>query len=339
MRGIDANLVRLMEEDYNALHGGLCMAKDRLKRIPNARFGDYTIFQTAGRREYNIRKGGAPITECYLCTRMRSGILMRGKTFIVPDPVPFAAQHFLLRFVNNASNGEMRAPSARVQLTAASQEHRELLTADDIDSCVDLARETGFLVCQSMRGSGASVPNHIHAHAFEQGVPDALSLPWLDRAAVGLVRREAALTLSRSLTPAYGTLIEMERGSIGSRVARVFGTLRIPFNLVAGYGEPFHNHWVFVFWRTRESPLHPLFSDAVTGRWKFGFSEMLGLFEFKSEEQFLGLSQEILNRSLAETTVCDEALRERIETLLLEPPGSWTSGRGDRLNQHIPSSG
>ncbi len=322
--GIDANLVRLMEEDYNALHAGFCTARDRIRRIPNTRFGDYTIFQTAGRREYNIRKGGPPITECYLCTRMLSGILMRGKTFIVPDPVPFAAQHFLLRFVNNASNGRMRGPPGRVQLTAANQEHRELLTADDIDSCVGLARETGFLICQSMRGSGASVPNHIHAHAFKQGVSDALSLPWLDRAAVDRVHSEAVLALSRTLTPSYGTLIETEHCNIGSRIARVFGALRIPFNFVAGFGKPFLKHWVLVFWRTRESPLHPLFSDAVTGRWKFGFSEMLGLFEFKSEEQFVGLNKEILDRSLAETTVCDESLRERIETLLLEPTGHRT---------------
>ncbi|MDQ1248742.1 MAG: hypothetical protein QG597_3115 [Actinomycetota bacterium] len=309
-----------MTEDYRAVHGDLCPVIDRQRAIPNEPFGEYRIFQTAERRKYNLRTSGPRIRDCYLCTRMASGILVRGRTLVVPDPFPFAAHHFLIRFVGDAHTESIIAPFVRTRIAAAVQEHREQLTADDIDRCLTLACETGFLVCESMRGSGASVPDHIHAHAFARDVPGALSLPWLKPGSVGLTYQSADISLYRALTPAYGVLIETKQPDAGARVVYTSEILGLPYNLIVGYGEPFRDYWVFVFWRTRESPRHPLFCHPATGTWKFGFSEMLGLFEFKSEAQFLGLTEEILAQALLETTIADEVMRERVERLLRDPP-------------------
>jgi hypothetical protein len=322
MNGIDEHLVRLLTQDYQAVHGDLRPVTDRQRAIANPPFGDYVIFQTAQRREYNVRRSGVPITECYLCTRMTCGILVNGVTFLVPDPVPFAAQHFLVRFVNTCDD-RTSAPPTRVQLATTDQEHRENLTADDIDSCFRLARETGFLVCASMRGSGASVPSHIHVHAFGRNAAGSLALPWLNGASVLLTCQREDTSLYRTLTPGYGILVETERPNVGSQIVGAYEALKLPYNLIVGYGRPFRGYWTFIFWRTRESALHPLFCDLETGRWRFGFSEMLGLFEFKSEEQFLGLTKGILARSLLDVTISDPVLRERAEALLLrDPPGS-----------------
>jgi len=219
-------------------------------------------------------------------------------------------------------------------ITAREQCHIDTPLAAHIDGCIAFAQVSSFLVCQSMRGSGASVPEHIHAHAFKRCGPDPLFLPLLNPTFVTKTRVAGDFRLSRFQTPAYGTLLQGASSCLGARIARVYDVLKIPFNLVAGTGRPFRESWVLVFWRTKEQPSHPIFSDELMGTWRFGFSEMLGLFEFKSDRQYNELDKTLLGEALEETTVMDESVRAAIEELLLMPPGSKglaaSSCRNDR---------
>ena len=106
--------------------------------------------------------------------------------------------------------------------------------------------------------------------------------------------------------------------SFGRRILNTSNVLSLPINFISGYGWPFGESWILIFWRTKDSPSHPIFNDKYTGLWKFGFSEMLGLFEFKSQKQYLYITKSILDHAMKETTIYDKNQQRHIEELLLE---------------------
>jgi hypothetical protein len=311
-------LAERMQSSYEQLHGAGSWQPEIVRSLAAADGTGYLLFRTARRHEYNRRcKQKAHAEKCALCEEMLEGIVFLDRLLIVPDPVPFARDHFLLRFLRPPAEVEPRTLFESRHVTQAEHVHREGLLATDISSCLMLAQATGDLVCLSMRGSGASVPEHIHAHAFRPGLSGSLTLPLLGPPAVRFRRDTGDVRLSLTTTPAFGTLLQGSPACLAQRLARTVDELRVPVNVVAGQGGPFRETWLLVFWRRKECPSHPLFRDDETGCWRFGFSEMLGLFEVKSLRQLQELTPAVLEEAMREATITHRELQAEIEESLL----------------------
>ncbi len=312
-----APLVERMRDDWERCHSLDDWRPEMARSLPTKDGGTFRLFRTEQRFEYNRRCRQAEHTAgCALCAEGLNGIVFLDRVLIVPDPVPFARGHFLLRFLRGHGEAAPRALFESRSVTEAEQDHRETLIASDVQNCLLLAEATGDLICLSLRGSGASFPQHLHAHAFRLGRSGSLKLPQLEPSSVRLSGDVEGVRLSVSTTAAFGVLLEGQPKRVALRLIRAVNRLALPVNLVAGHGGAFPGTWCLAFWREKECPSHPLFWDHETGPWRFGFSEMLGLFEVKSVRQFDELTPDLLENALRETTVDRQALRSRIEEAL-----------------------
>jgi glycosyltransferase involved in cell wall biosynthesis len=309
-------LAERMRASYVHVHGSEAWRPELVRHLVASDGTRYRLFRNRRRHEYNrssqARTHDGP---CALCAEQPCGIVFLDRVLVVPDPTPFASGHFLLRFLSGTPEPRSLFESRRV--APSEHAHREDLTATDIVGGLMLAQATGDLVCFSMRGSGASFPEHVHAHAFRRGLPGSLTLPLLAPSAVRLLRDADEVRLSRTTTPAFGALLQGKPDALAERLVRTADALRAPVNIVAGCGAPFGGTWLLSFWRGKECPSHPLFRDEETGWWRFGFAEMLGLFEVKSLRQLEELTPTILEDAMRETTITDRALQADVEEALL----------------------
>ena len=258
----------------------------------------------AANRRYDQRGD----SHCRLCgTRPRQGLIYREQLAIIPDAMPFFPHHMLLRPTAHAavSSPTDEGPTlSRGPVAGAHLDHRDHVLAEDLLTmarlCVDAP---SYMVTQAMRGSGASIPEHIHAHAFPRA---ATRFPLLEDAVDTL--RGSNSPCETIADPSFGVIVRADPEHTALSLAALQRALELPVNFylwveddlgLVGAGIP----------RVAELPSGPV-ALAEIG-WKFGAFEVAGLYDAKTEDIYWTMTAADAIEATRSVTVQDPRQQRR----------------------------
>jgi len=314
------DIQQVMEKTYKDMHSGPAPITEIAGRYePEEGPNRFRLFMTEKRQDYikrleeekSEREDFSKKKKCRLCCSSYA-IIYDDHLVIRPDPSPMYDYHMLITPLKGSSsleNFELINGSYRLAYVAKDMlDCRAYPTKRDIDAGVRLVQDTDYMVMQSMTGSGASIPEHIHAHAFKSSL---MKFPLLKEENFSELCQGREITVMKIESPSYGFMIQGDSGRYGAVINRLFNDFGVPFNLLLT--EVSRNIVALYFPRIKEIP-----DDPIYGIWQFGVTEMLGLFETKNHEQFNRLTYERLCQGLRDTTVQDSGVRKQMEKSLVQ---------------------
>lgn len=294
-----------MERFYSDKHGNKLQVAKRERRFESGRdpFQFELFLSGMERQEYEasireMEEQGDTVT-CRLCWGSQ-GIVYRNELAITADDTPFFPNHMLLRPLKEGSANTDRLPlSEHVTVGWIDKDEldcRDWFHPDDIKTMAQLVTESGYMVTQAMRGSGASIKKHIHGHAFPDTITD---FPLLDRRLFRPVQQKNGVSIYSVREPSYFLAVVAHE----EQIAEAFSGLRDHFgyasNNIIKIDHPGGTLGVYVP-RVKETPSGIIYED-----WKFGVFEVLGLFDVKTRAQYKNLDYESLYRAVMDVTVHD----------------------------------
>lgn len=238
---------------------------------------DLRLYEAAGHRY------------CRVCQRTRAkGLVYRDRLAIVPDPYPFFAHHMLLLPTHpDLIDDTFRSIGHNIKkglIDGCRLLHREFATTGDFRVMAQLAEEApSYMITQSVRGSGASIPEHIHAHAFPQ---TSSNFPLFTKRCFEPMELATNAWVMDSLS--YGVALEGGPADIADRMTGWVQRFGVPCNHYFRADESFGSLVGLLVPRRRETPPRPALVRAAG--WSFGAFEVLGLYDAKTEEIFEKLS-------------------------------------------------
>jgi hypothetical protein len=279
----------LMREMYELAHPpDSRVAKRETRRLAVGGPVDFEVFLSGMRRQQyeadNLAYEAAGRTNCRLCWQQES-LLYRNELAIAPDSHPFFPYHMLLRPVRPQQiDPTFEVVGRQVKRGSVGRQQLDCRPDFSFEDIVSLCRlvqaAPDYMVTQSMRGSGASIPEHIHAHAFLKTQTD---FPLLNRAC--FVRLEGARDVWVNRHVTYGLLVK----GAPEPIARLFVALReqggFHSNHYLKVDDAFGGSIGLYVPRVRQVPPFPRFVD-----WKFGAFEVLGLYDVKTPELYRTLT-------------------------------------------------
>ena len=322
-----SGLTSLMEKEYESIHPGPPPKTELAGRwvLDDGGLG-LRIFMAEKRQEYIknqsiiknpsiINPQGDGSKPCCLC-RSSSGIVYENQLLIRPDPFPMYQYHMqIIPLISELARDQFNCtPENRYKkgwVDVNLIDCRRHPTFEDLKSEMSLVKNSDYLIMQSMEGSGASVPNHIHSHAFKK---DIMKFPLLSKDRVEKDRAEifndGRSTIHRLPWPSYGFVFRAEEPIVAYLVNRLREKYGAPFNFLESQDQK----GIFGVYvpRCMEVPSNPLFKD-----WQFGVTEVLGLFEAKTRDQFDRLTARMLIDAVKEVTIQDPDQQKGIEQFLL----------------------
>jgi hypothetical protein len=305
-------LMREMYEAANPPDDRVAKAASRSLRVGAP--VEFEIFLSGMKRQKYEAQNRAYVesgdTACRLCWGQWS-LIFQDRLAVAPDSFPFFPYHMLLRPVLPeriaADRFETLAPDIkRGFVTKADLDCRDAFTDADIATlCALVEAAPEFMVTQSMRGSGASIPEHIHAHAF---LRSQTRFPLLQRrcfhACVGSPHAWVNTHVS------YVLVLCGAGASLARIIASLHGRFRIASNHYIQIDADFGGLAVGYVPRTATVPAVP---RLATAEWKFGAFEVLGLYDAKTSELYETLSADEACSATRSVTVQDSVLRQEIE--------------------------
>jgi len=264
------------------------------------------------REEYEARNREYEATgqkDCRLCWSKES-LVYRNQMAITADGIPFFPSHMLLRTVRPEridSTFEVIMPN--VKRGVVEKKHldcRPEFSREDIVTMGYLMKDAqDYIINQSMGGSGASIGEHIHAHAFLKTQTD---FPLLNPVCFTRLEGVQDVWVNRLIT--YGLLIRGEP----EKIAAVFAALRNEFGFPS-------NHYLKVddafggligLYVPRVELIPPL-SRFASVNWKFGAFEVLGLYDANTPEDYHTLTGDEVCAATKSVTLQDSHLQAAME--------------------------
>jgi hypothetical protein len=233
------DIQQVMEKTYKDMYPGPAPITEIMGRYePESGSNRFRLFMTERRQEYIKRlkeekpRGKGRERECPLCYSSHA-IVYDDHLVINPDPFAMYDYHMLIRPMKedvDPRSYELINGSYRLAYIAEDMlDCREYPTIRDIDAEVRLVEDTDYMVMQSMRGSGASVPEHIHAHAFKKNL---MRFPLLEVGNFREIYCAGRIRIMRTEGPSYGLLIQGDSSKYGTVIGKLFNIWKFPFNLL-----------------------------------------------------------------------------------------------------------
>jgi hypothetical protein len=270
--------------------------------------------------------------ECRMCFSGK-GIVYRDNVVITPDVIPFLGYHSLIRPLrqgldfNAGLDGFNDFGNYKTGfVTKDMLDCRKLPIASDIDSCVELASETGFSLLLGIKGTGGGVPEHVHFQAYVITGEGALELP--------LIRKKNFRELVKTKTmevlvmdePSFGFALLGDKSQYAAIVTKLYNQFKsyrnhdnvgLPFNLLLTRDSDLSDNVVAVYFpRTMEAPTSEVFVYE-DNTWRFGFGEIMGSLPARSMEQFENLTPQDVYWALKETTIGRGELKQEMKDSLI----------------------
>jgi hypothetical protein len=313
MKGM--NLTTLMRQMYDAVHASDGrVAKSASRTLTGIAPVECEIFLSGMRRqkyeEKNRTYSLSGRTDCRLCWPDTS-LVFRDRVAISPDSFPFFPYHMLLRPVRPESvkDSDFELIGQDLKHGLITPEHldcRDGFTREDLATFGALVEEApDYIITQSMRGSGASIPEHIHAHAF---LKTQTRFPLLEKSCFRQLPQDGRIWVNDHV--GYGLLV---RGT-ADFIADVFVLMRAEFKLPSNHyirmDEDFGGLIGLYVPRTRNLPS---ITRLATADWKFGAFEVVGLYDAKTADLYETLTSEEACRATSSVTVQDLGTRAAME--------------------------
>lgn len=237
----------------------------------------------------------------------KDSLVYRNQVALAPDGIPFFPYHFLLRPVDPTKLDEQFIESGLVDfrfglVTSEHLDVRRHFTYEDVINMAKLVKTfPSYMVSQSMEGSGASIEENIHAHAFPA---KETKFPLFNPSCASEIYRCSNLWFIDEIT--FGIIVS----GTPEDIAHVFNDLRNEFQLPSNHYIQARNDFdgltgLFVP-RTQRIPNVLRLAEAD---WKFGAFEVLGLFDAKNEEIYNTLTSDEGEEAIRSVTVQDFKLR------------------------------
>lgn len=298
------------------------VAKKENRHLPIAGPVDFEVFLSGmQRQEYEARNReyeAAGRKECRLCWA-RESLVYYDQMAIAPDGIPFFPYHMLLRPVRpECIDLTFEIVSLNVKRGVVEKAHLDCRAEFCFEDIVTMGRlvqdAEHYMITQSMGGSGASISEHIHAHAFLKMQTD---FPLLNRAYFTPLQGTTNVWVNNKHVT-YGLLIRDEPEVI----ATVFVALRDQFGLPSNHylrvDDAFGGLIGLYVPRVEQVPALPRIADAD---WKFGAFEVLGLYDAKTPELYQTLTAEEACAATSSVTLqdhqCQLDMEESCRAILL----------------------
>ncbi|OGM12637.1 hypothetical protein A2V80_01685 [Candidatus Woesebacteria bacterium RBG_16_39_8b] len=237
-------------------------------------------------------------TDCRLCWS-DSSIVYRRSLCITADIAPFFPYHMLLRpmkltarskSLTGIGNNIFVGKTEKIDLVC-----RNYFTKDDIKTMANLAQDSDYIVTQAMRGSGASIPEHIHGHAFPKTETE---FPLLNKRYFKLFWRQGNSSIYIIEEPTFAILVKGKSDLISDIFTKIRNEFGYPSNHIIKVDEDFGGLVGVYIPRVKETPGANIFHG-----WKFGVFEVLGLFDVETKERYLQLNYNSLFKAVREVTL------------------------------------
>lgn len=263
-------------------------------------------------RTYLQRRSGDSIGSCRLCYP-RDSIIYRKYLAITPDDFPFYKYHMLLRPLKKGFDKTNYVQiDQRIGLLHVNKYHldcRDYFTSEDVKIMSMLVQDTDYLITQSMKGSGASIPEHIHAHAIKR---NDLSFPLLDISLFNQIYLSQDINIFVLRLPSYAICIQSNPDIISHLFGCLSKRMNLPSNHIFCFNEKFGGLIGVYIPRIKEIPTGSKFYG-----WQFGAFEVLGLFCIKTLEVYYSLRYQELSNAIKEVTLHDYDKQKQIEDYLI----------------------
>lgn len=304
------DLQKVMDYSFNVKHNNLSLVAKSKSRIVSNKESVFELFLSGMKKqEYKeyIINNKVSVEDCLLC-RPCNSIVYKNYLSIVPDDYPFFPYHLLIRplkpiILNNKSSTSINKDVKLIELKSIDFDCRNYFNALDIKFMAQLVLETDYMITQSMNGSGASIPKHIHAHAIKQIVT---KFPLLLQNKNRIAYSNDGVSVAILEQPTFALVFQGSPDFISTEIA----ILSERFGFVSNhliYKESGKLIGIYVP-RVKESPNSENFKG-----WKFGAFEVLGLFDVKKNDQFFVLNYDDLFEAIKDVTIQDNLIRKIIE--------------------------
>jgi hypothetical protein len=309
-------LQRLMEYTYNVRHErSELMAKLHHRYEPAGDEHGFELFLSGMKRqEYEESNRAYEVRgdlRCRLCWSEDS-IIYQDHLAITADWIPFFPYHMLMRPLREDAviGGLVVGKDIKLMHVDVEQlDCRHYFTARDLEVMANLVLETDYLATQAMRGSGASVPEHVHSHAFKKTETD---FPLLNIRHFELLRQRDDTLAFVMRKPSYAVLIQGDSAFIGEVFEKLRDHFGYPSNHIITVDETFGGLIGVYVPRVREVP-----EDEVFTGWKFGVFEVLGLFDVKTERQYAELKYPDLWEAIQNVTLHEPRIQAEVEKYVM----------------------
>ncbi len=258
------------------------------------------------RQNYEISLSRKNVKKCPLCNSVE-GLIFEDSLIFTPDPVPFTYGHMLIRPLKNSSNHNKATIPRIKKIHKDELACRTEITKQDITAILKFVEEEkSYMILQSESGSGASIPEHIHAHCF---LKKRFDFPLLR-----FIKPQESLCLSNvKILPelTFGVAVSGCSEYIATSFERLDELCSFPVNRIFFWDQSIKQLTGVFIPRSAEFPqsIGRLGGSRV---WKFGCFEVLGLFDVKTEYLFDSLTVEQLIQALKETTIQNPKDKERL---------------------------
>jgi len=332
-----STLMRSMYDERHPADGRIGKLKSR--KLQTGGIVDLEVFFSGMRRQEYERKNevidlsrqrGEQIP-CRLCFPSHS-LVYRCRLAITPDEIPFFPYHMLLRpITSDAVDTTLKSLGPHLELGLVEErplDCRPGFTYEDIVAMSWFVKDAqDYMVTQSFGGSGASVPEHVHAHAFPKNETD---FPFMRRACFTNLRGTNSVWVNRHIT--YAILVKGSPETIAKVFVSLNALFRLPANHCFKVDDDFGGLIGIYVPRIRDLPQVP--SRLRKANWKFGAFEVLGLYDAKNEELYDSLRLEEAYAATRSVTLHHPERQKEIEKAVQE--SVLKSGRGveERLKEH-----
>jgi len=309
------DLISLMNQLYEKKHSiyNKNSSKKSFRFIKTLLGIDFEIFLSGSKRykyENYYLKTSSNSINCPLCFSGES-IIYQDKIIISADDNPFFYYHMLLRFFRKKKHTKDIAENIKLKVVKTEDIIcRENLLYEDIQAMCNLALDAqDYYVTLAMRGSGASIPEHVHAHIFPK---NQTTFPLLDKKCfVNLV--DDKIWVNNNIT--YALLYKGKPKEIAKFFSWMEKTFSYSSNQIIYVDKEFESLIGVYIPRIKEMPF--LKKNPSIG-WKFGVFEVLGLFDSKSLEIYNNFDYEQAFFAIQQVTIHDKNIQKRIEKACLD---------------------
>ena len=270
----------------------------------------FEVFLSGMRRQKNVdlnriyQKRGASLNKLGFS---QYSIIYKNQMAIAPDGTPIFPYHFLFRPVVSDCINELfkQLDLDDLKIGEVSEGHLDLRPEFSFDDIMHMSefvqRVPSFMISQSMIGSGASIPNAIHAHAFPVKTTE---FPLFSSYCASSGFDLPGLLALDQIT--FGIIVTGTPFEIACVFMALTKEFKLPSNHYFQYRTDFNGLTGLYIPRTSEIPMVERLAEA---EWCFGAFEVLGLFDAINEDIYHTLTTEEAEEAIKSVTVQAPDLR------------------------------
>ncbi|MFA6215619.1 MAG: DUF4922 domain-containing protein [Patescibacteria group bacterium] len=172
-------------------------------------------------------------------------------------------------------------PFTRNHRLIVSRKHYSQPKLRDLEMAVEISRLLNRTMILSLKDSGAGIPGHLHFHIYREKMP-------VFKAPEKFIAANKEISVSRIIFPSYGIVVAGD--NLARWLYKITAKMIYPYNLV------FYDRKILIYPRTKIFPVK-------NTSWKFGATELSGLFVVKTEKLFNQLTKKELCRCMKTATL------------------------------------